>query len=433
MAKKSAQHSFGLKKKLILFVTVLAIITYSVSFFFIEYLQPRFFPNVKEMVFQIITYSLGIIWSGILAGIFSSLLVKPLQKLEDVAIEAAEGKIGKDIEMPKSSDEIRSLSEAFQTMLVSLRKMVSSINQNFQTTNKTVLNLSEETGQASKQTESIAETISNISEGASNSAMAIQETAEALEDVRLLAEEVNQRAKSSSNHSTKMMNELTHTTNAINQLVGGIEKIASGNQLALQDIHQLEKNALKVEQIIQLVGDIAEQTNLLALNASIEAARAGEHGKGFAVVAEEVRKLADESADAVKGITELIQTIQLDVQTVVGKMTEQVHFAEGEVARISETTSAVDGMASMVGEMANSIVEISGFVSEQLHNIERTAHQSQEVAAIAEQTSAGALEVQSATDDQVRSIEQIDQLSQMLKRQSEDLYQMIQQFENDKA
>ncbi|MGG0656543.1 methyl-accepting chemotaxis protein [Rummeliibacillus pycnus] len=429
MAKKSVRHSFGLKKKLVLFVTILAMITYSVSFFFIEYLQPQFFPNVKKTVFEIITYVLGIIWSGILAGIFSSLLVKPLQKLENVAKEAAEGKIGKDIEMPNSSDEIRSLSEAFQTMLVSLRQMVSSINQNFQTTNNTVLNLSEETGQASKQTESIAETISNISEGASSSAIAIQETAEALEDVRLLAEEVNQRAITSSNQSEIMMSELKHTTNAINQLVEGIEKIASGNQLALKDIHQLEKNALKVEQIIQLVGDIAEQTNLLALNASIEAARAGEHGKGFAVVAEEVRKLADESAEAVKGITQLIQTIQLDVQTVVGKMTEQVGFAEGEVARISETTSAVDGMATMVSGMADSIVEISEFVGKQLHNIEKTAHQSQEVAAIAEQTSAGALEVQSATDEQVRSIEQIDQLSQILKKQSEDLFQMIQQFE----
>ncbi len=245
----------------------------------------------------------------------------------------------------------------------------------------------------------------------------------------MLAEEVNQRAITSSNHSAQMMSELKHTTDAINKLVGGIEKIAFGNKLALQDIHQLEKNALKVEQIIQLVGDIAEQTNLLALNASIEAARAGEHGKGFAVVAEEVRKLADESAGAVKGITQLIQTIQLDVQTVVGKMTEQVDIAQSEVARISETTTAVDGMAEMVSEMASSIVEISEFVGKQLHNIERTAHQSQEVAAIAEQTSAGALEVQSATDEQVRSIEQIDQLSHVLKKQSEELYQKIQQFE----
>ena len=72
-------------------------------------------------------------------------------------------------------------------------------------------------------------------------------------------------------------------------------------------------NAQKIGEIVQLVGNIAAQTNLLALNASIEAARAGEHGEGFAVVAEEVRLLADESAKAVQGISDLVATIQTDV------------------------------------------------------------------------------------------------------------------------
>ena len=103
-----------------------------------------------------------------------------------------------------------------------------------------------------------------------------------------------------------MIRGLAQTTEVIQSLVNGIQKVASGSEAALGNVNQLEVNAGKVENIIQLVGDIAAQTNLLALNASIEAARAGEHGKGFAVVAEEVRKLADESGKAVQGISELI-------------------------------------------------------------------------------------------------------------------------------
>ena len=96
-------------------------------------------------------------------------------------------------------------------------------------------------------------------------------------------------------------------------LVDGIRNMSSQSELSLGTIRQLDHNAQKIGEIVQLVGNIAAQTNLLALNASIEAARAGEHGKGFAVVAEEVRLLADESAKAVQGISSLVATIQTDV------------------------------------------------------------------------------------------------------------------------
>ena len=256
-----------------------------------------------------------------------------------------------------------------------------------------------------EQAEVIAQTIGDISQGAESSAIAIQETAESVEDVRILATEVNERAEKSSIQSKEMMQQLTQTTNVIQSLVQGIQKIASGNESALVNIHQLEENAKQVENIIQLVGDIAAQTNLLALNASIEAARAGEHGKGFAVVAEEVRKLADESGKAAQGISSLILAIQNDVQTVVQQMTEQVSFAVGEAKRVSETNVAVEGMSNKIHEMADSVLEISRLVEKQLINIEHTARQSQEVAAIAEQTSAGAEEVRSSTDEQARSID----------------------------
>ncbi|MFF3100996.1 methyl-accepting chemotaxis protein [Viridibacillus arvi] len=429
MNKRSVKHSFGLRKQLVLFVSILAIITYSTSLIFIEYIQPQFFPNINRLIFEIITYALGIIWSGILAAAFSAFIIKPLQNLEAATNRAAEGYIGEDVDLPRSNDEIRALAVAFQSMLENLRKMVDSIDGNFQSTNETVLSLSKETENAASQAEAVSLTIAQISEGAENSAVSIQQTAEALEDVRVIAKEVNGRAELSSKHSERMMKELTFTTKKIEELVSGIKQIVSGNKDALGNIHQLESNAKQVERIIQLVGDIAAQTNLLALNASIEAARAGEHGKGFAVVAEEVRQLADQSAEAVQGITGLIQTMQSDVHNVVDQMTSQVAFAVKEVERVSETTNAVEGMTSIVHEMADSVVEISRFVEKQLHNIETTAHQSQEVAAIAQQTSAGAQEVRSVTEEQARSIEEIDQLSKHLKMQSEELYKMILQFD----
>lgn len=422
---------FSIRKKLVLFVGILAVITYSTSFVFIRFLHPYFFAQFipNELLFEIITYLLGITWSCILAGIFSVVLTKPLENLEKTATRVAEGKIGQDVEMPKTHDEIRSVAEAFQLMLQNLRQMVESIDINFQKTNETIIELSEQTSRATRKAEIIADTVGQISSGAEASAIAVTETVEAIEDVRQLATEVNAKALNSKEESLQMLENLKVTSSAFNNLIESIQKITYGNEQALESIHQLEKNAEQIGNIISLVGDIAAQTNLLALNASIEAARAGEHGKGFAVVAEEVRNLADESAKAVQGITDLIKTMQENVVIVVNQMNEQVTFAKSESAKISEATVIVEQMASKVRGMADTVIQISRLIEKQMVNIETTAHQSQEVAAIAEETSAGATEVKGSTDEQAASLEQVEKLSEELKRQSEQLYKFIQQFD----
>lgn len=426
---------FGLRKKMALFVSVLAIVTYSTSLFFIEVIQPQIFPNINHTAFQIITYAMGIFWSGALAAVFSGVIIKPLLKLEIAASKVAEGRIGEDVELPKIEDEIRSVAEAFQKMVENLRSMVEAIDQNVQSTNQTIVQLSDETTIATKKANGISHTVNHISSGAEASANAVQDTVEAIEELRHLAISVNARAEQSSTQTKEMMNNLTNTTTSIQSLVEGIQQISSGNEETLATIKELERNAEQVERIIGLVGDIASQTNLLALNASIEAARAGEHGKGFAVVAEEVRSLADESANAVKGITSLIQEIQLNVHIVVKKMTEQVIFATKEAERVSETTTAVESMSRSVHNMTDAIVEISSLIEKQMHSIEMTARQSQEVAAIAEETSAGAQEVRSAAEEQVYAMEQVQNLSVDLKQQAENLYKLIQQFDrkNDRT
>jgi methyl-accepting chemotaxis protein len=425
---KERSYKSGLRKKLFFFITILALVTYSTSAFFIYFIKPTFAPDMNEFLFTSVTLGMGVFWSGLLAFLAAGFIVKPLQRLEQAALKAAEGDIAVEVEVPKSDDEIRSLGLAFNRMLHNLRDMVSSIEENFTKTNSNVVDLSQASEMASQQADSISRTIAEISAGAESSAMSIQTTAESVEDVIQIAQEVQNHSKSSEQLSKNMVTELQGSKEVIHSLVEGITTLAKGNEDSLEVVRRLEDNAKKVEQIIQLVGDIANQTNLLALNASIEAARAGEHGKGFAVVAEEVRKLADESGKAVQGISELIKNIQTEVGNVVGQISNQVTTANKEAEKGSKTNEVIETMTSTIHEVADSVQKISGLVDRQMESIKLTSRQSQEVAAIAEETSAGAEEVSESTREQAAVMENVEELALNLKKQAESLKGTISRF-----
>ncbi|MFC0475849.1 methyl-accepting chemotaxis protein [Robertmurraya beringensis] len=429
MGEKRA-YKFGLRKKLVLFTTILAVITYTTSAIFIDVLFPMIqdFIGMKKAGFSFITYLMGIIWSGILAFLAAGFIIKPLQKLERVTLKAAHGDIGEDVEISKSDDEIRSLGVAFNHMLFNLRDMVQTIDENFKQTNEKVIAISRESAIASEKADMIDRTVNEISLGAENSAAATQNTASSMDEVTHIAEEVQLTAQQSQKISNEMVEELDESKKVIFSLVSGIQTLAEDNKQSLVSVKKLEENAAQVEQIIQLVGDIAAQTNLLALNASIEAARAGEHGKGFAVVADEVRKLADESAKAVQGISELIQNIQSEVRNVVSQITNQVQTALGQAEKGHATNQAIEEMTRTVVQMASAVEKISTLVDRQMEDIQHTATQSQEVAAIAEETSAGAIEVATAVGQQTEVIEKVERLAHELNDQAVKLKGTITRF-----
>ena len=422
------KYRFGLQKRLVVFTSALALITYSTSALFIYVIYPFISERINEQTFVIITLLLGIIWSGILAYFAATFITKPLQRLENAAIRASSGDIREDVVTQNQDDEINSLAHAFNQMLGNLRHMIEQIDENFQKTNQNVLNITEKTQQATIDSENNAQTLEEISQGAESSAMAIQATAEAIDDISKIAIHVQKRARTSEKESTSMLEQLAQSNEQIQSLVQGVEHLANENRVSLQSVEQLEIQAKEVEQIIQLVGNIAKQTNLLALNASIEAARAGEQGKGFAVVAEEVRKLADQSAEAVEGISTLIHKIQIEVGKVVTQISTQVELANKEAVKGKTTNQTIEQMAITINDVAESVKDIAQSVDQQMESVQQTSMQSQEVAAISEETSAGSEEVAKNSRIQVEQLAEIEASTKQLKEQADKLKDTISLF-----
>jgi len=172
------------------------------------------------------------------------------------------------------------------------------------------------------------------------------------EELASTSEEVS----SSSENVAATQQQITKGAQSQAQMVVGAQKLIQ--QLG-EGIKDVQKNAKDITQVVDLITSIANQTNLLALNAAIEAARAGEAGRGFTVVADQVRKLADESKQAVKRSEGMVGQI-LRVTEVQAKSAVEVVSAVDNIATVAEETSASTEEASAAAEeQASSMEEIT--------------------------------------------------------------------------
>lgn len=142
-------------------------------------------------------------------------------------------------------------------------------------------------------------------------------------------------------------------------------------QMIAELILELSEHSQQIGNTISVVDDIAEQTNMLALNAAVEAARAGEHGKGFAVVAGEIRKLADESKQAITKITSLTSNIQYTTNSTVMATEEGSKEIESVVKDINLVSGDSQVLLDLIKNILESVDEISQNAKKQNEIIER--------------------------------------------------------------
>jgi methyl-accepting chemotaxis protein len=215
---------------------------------------------------------------------------------------------------------------------------------------------------------------------------------------------------------------------AANAAVLKIEKLTGTVTDTAKVIQNLGQMSQQIGEITETITSIADQTNLLALNAAIEAARAGEAGRGFAVVAEEVRKLAEGSAEAVRKIGGLIKSIQNETNHAVNSIevsTKEVQDGKEQVSKISGVLSEINQAAK---DASGVTAEISEFGQKLIVEVERVVKAINEVAAISKESASTVEEVSSSTEEQTASMEEMSASAQELARLAMDLKEIVGRF-----
>jgi len=142
---------------------------------------------------------------------------------------------------------------------------------------------------------------------------------------------------------------------AMQEIASNLQTVTEKTRQTAHSVEQLNERAGQIGGIVQLIKEIADQTNLLALNAAIEAARAGEQGRGFAVVADEVRKLAERTSTATSEISNLVTSIQGEIQNAKGQMEAEARESHSFSQKGEEATAALKNLIDLSHGMEGAI------------------------------------------------------------------------------
>ncbi|WP_326888338.1 methyl-accepting chemotaxis protein [Rhizobium beringeri] len=244
--------------------------------------------------------------------------------------ELSQGNLGHRIadEFP---GEYGKLKQDFNAALASLEETINTMNLS-------VTNIGSGTGE-------ISNSASDLAKRTEQQAASLEETAAALNELTAQVDSSAENARTAAEN--------------VNLACQDAEKSGEVVQKAIASMQGIEQSSTEVSRIIGVIDEIAFQTNLLALNAGVEAARAGEAGKGFAVVAQEVRELAQRSANAAKEIKTLINTSAVQVKEgvdLVGRAGGTLHKIAEQVMGINDLIRQISASAS---EQAVGLKEIN--------------------------------------------------------------------------
>ena len=272
------------------------------------------------------------------------------------------------MEQLASNDLTERMSTSYQGEFA---KISAAVNQAMDNLGKTITQVSGTEKAVSHSAVKVHENSQSIAEGATEQASALEEIASSLEEM------------------TSMTRQSADNANQAKLLANDTRETAENGNSAMESmgnaIDKIKASSDEQAKIVKTIDEIAFQTNLLALNAAVEAARAGEAGKGFAVVAEEVRSLAQRSAEAARTTSTMIEESVANSESGV-KIAEDVGKVLIEIKSSAQKTSdLVAEIAAASNEQAQGIEQVNSAVTQLDHVTQQSATVSQDSASSAEE------------------------------------------------
>jgi methyl-accepting chemotaxis protein len=275
-------------------------------------------------------------------------ITRPLAETQDVLAAVADGDLTRRTEV-RGGDEVSDMSRSLNTALESMCRVLGELSSS-----------ADRLGTVSTNVDHVSSAISSAANDSSSQAEVVaQASGEVSRNVQTVAAGAEEMGAS--------IREIAHSANEAARVAAQAVTVVENTT---ESVGKLGASSQEIGNVVKVITSIAEQTNLLALNATIEAARAGEAGKGFAVVANEVKELAQETAQATEDIARRVQAIQGDTEGAVEAITEisaiitSINDYQLTIASaVEEQTATTNEMSRNIGDAAEGAEQIAGNMS----------------------------------------------------------------------
>lgn len=328
----------------------------------------------------------------------------------------------------RSKDEFGRMAEHLNEAAASLRGMLRQTSDIALTVSATSEELTASAGQTSLAAQTISASVESVADGLKEQNAEAEKAAEMM---REMAESVRRVAASSeavSGSADEVIGQTQQGDRVVQQAVGQMNAISESMNESNEAIHRLSERSEEIGKLIGLISGISNQTNILALNASVEAARAGEQGRGFAVVASEIRKLAEQTKNAVDQVQAGIAEIAADTGHAVRLIGNTAHEVDKGLESVTESGQLFAAIMKEMGEVGNRAQEVSAEVREMAEGAARVAEAVRLVSGITMTSTDEAAQVAAATEQQLATMQEIAAASGHLSRLVQELTDQMAHF-----